>query len=45
MKASELDEILAVYIEEWRKQRSKEEEELKMLKEKQVKRKVRCRYG
>jgi troponin T len=36
----ELDEQLREYIEEWRKQRSKEEGELKKLKEKQVKRKV-----
>jgi troponin T len=38
----ELDEQLREYIEEWRKQRSKEEDELKRLKEKQVKRKVSC---
>merc|ERR1712156_1338460 len=35
----ELDEQLREYINEWRKQRSKEEEELKRLKEKQAKRK------
>jgi pyruvate-formate lyase-activating enzyme len=39
-KASELDGQLNEYIEEWRKQRRKEEEELKRLKEKQAKRKV-----
>merc|ERR1719312_1968147 len=39
MKKSELDEQLREYINEWRKQRSKEEEELKRLKEKQAKRK------
>ncbi|CAG0915245.1 unnamed protein product, partial [Notodromas monacha] len=38
-KMEELDEQLREYIEEWRKQRSKEEDELKRLKEKQVKRK------
>ena len=31
-----MDEQLREYINEWRKQRSKEEEELKRLKEKQV---------
>ena len=36
MKKSELDEQLKEYINEWRKQRGKEEEELKRLKEKQV---------
>merc|ERR1719213_1485167 len=35
----ELDEQLREYINEWRKQRSAEEEELKKLKEKQAKRK------
>merc|ERR1739838_507396 len=35
----ELDEQLRDYINEWRKQREKEEEELKRLKEKQAKRK------
>jgi len=39
MKKSELDEQLKEYINEWRKQRGKEEEELKRLKEKQAKRK------
>lgn len=39
-KRSELDEQLKDYITEWRKQRNKEEEELKRLKEKQAKRKV-----
>merc|ERR1711974_182769 len=34
-----LDEQLREYINEWRKQRAKEEEELKRLKEKQAKRK------
>ena len=34
-----MDEQLREYIDEWRKQRSKEEEELKRLKEKQAKRK------
>lgn len=42
-KSSALDEQLKEYITEWRKQRSKEEEELKRLKEKQAKRKVRLR--
>ena len=37
---SELDEQLAEYIAEWRKQRSKEDEELRKLKDKQSKRKV-----
>merc|ERR1712223_941226 len=36
-KKGELDEQLREYINEWRKQRSKEEEELKRLKEKQAK--------
>merc|ERR1712156_1315827 len=35
----ELDEQLREYINEWRKQRAKEEEELKKLKDKQAKRK------
>lgn len=39
-KRSDLDEQLKEYILEWRKQRSKEEDELKKLKEKQAKRKV-----
>lgn len=39
-KRSELDEQLKDYITEWRKQRNKEEDELKRLKEKQAKRKV-----
>ena len=38
-KKGELDEQLKEYINEWRKQRAKEEEELKRLKEKQAKRK------
>jgi len=38
-KKGELDEQLKEYINEWRKQRAKEEEELKKLKEKQAKRK------
>merc|ERR1711971_753089 len=38
-KKGELDEQLREYINEWRKQRGKEEEELKRLKEKQTKRK------
>jgi len=38
-KKGELDEQLREYINEWRKQRSKEEEELHRLKEKQAKRK------
>merc|ERR1712012_959861 len=37
-KKVELDEQLKEYINEWRKQRQKEEEELKKLKEKQAKR-------
>ena len=41
MKMSELDEQLAEYIAEWRKQRQKEEDELNKLKDKQAKRKVR----
>merc|ERR1712045_954204 len=36
---NELNEQLKEYINEWRKQRAKEEEELKRLKEKQAKRK------
>lgn len=39
-KKSDLDEQLKEYIAEWRKQRSKEEDDLKKLKEKQAKRKV-----
>jgi len=39
IKQSELNEQLKEYIGEWRNQRSKEEEELKRLKEKQAKRK------
>lgn len=39
-KRSDLDEQLREYITEWRKQRAKEEEDLKRLKEKQAKRKV-----
>ena len=39
-KRAELDEQLKEYISEWRKQRVKEEEDLKRLKEKQAKRKV-----
>lgn len=39
-KRSELDDQLKDYITEWRKQRAKEEAELKSLKEKQAKRKV-----
>ena len=35
-KKGELDEQLREYINEWRKQRAKEEEELKRLKEKQA---------
>jgi troponin T len=38
-KKGELDEQLKEYINEWRKQRAKEEEELKRLKDKQAKRK------
>merc|ERR1712029_1178204 len=38
-KKGELDEQLKEYINEWMKQRAKEEEELKRLKEKQAKRK------
>merc|ERR1719273_695478 len=42
----ELDEQLRDYINEWRKQREKEEEELKRLKEKQAKRKeIRADQG
>lgn len=39
-KRTELDEQLREYIMEWRKNRAKEEEDLKKLKEKQAKRKV-----
>ena len=39
IKQSELNEQLKEYIGEWRNQRQKEEDELKRLKEKQVKRK------
>lgn len=39
-KRSDLDEQLKDYINEWRKQRAKEEDELKRLKDKQAKRKV-----
>jgi hypothetical protein len=39
-KRSDLDEQLKEYINEWRKQRAKEEDELKKLKDKQAKRKV-----
>lgn len=39
-KRSDLDDQLKEYILEWRKQRAKEEEDLKRLKEKQAKRKV-----
>jgi troponin T len=42
-QSSALDEQLKEYIAEWRKQRAKEEEDLKRLKEKQSKRKVRGR--
>lgn len=35
-----MDEQLKEYINEWRKQRAKEEDELKKLKEKQAKRKI-----
>merc|ERR1712110_778824 len=38
-KKGELDEQLREYIDEWRKQRAKEEDELKRLREKQAKRK------
>merc|ERR1712241_450891 len=38
-KKGELDEQLREYIDEWRKQRAKEEDELKRLKDKQAKRK------
>ena len=45
-KKGELDEQLREYINEWRKQRAKEEEELKRLKEKQAKRKeIRAEQG
>merc|ERR1712025_1020571 len=39
LKKSELDEQLKEYINEWRKTREKEEDELKRMKEKQAKRK------
>merc|ERR1711936_1500937 len=39
LKKSELDEQLKVYINEWRKTREKEEEELKRMKDKQARRK------
>lgn len=39
-KTSALDEQLKEYIVEWRKIRTKEEDDLKKLKEKQAKRKV-----
>ncbi|XP_023013634.1 troponin T, skeletal muscle isoform X4 [Leptinotarsa decemlineata] len=39
-KRSDLDEQLREYITEWRKQRAKEEDDLKKLKEKQAKRKI-----
>merc|ERR1712200_138685 len=39
VKKGELDEQLREYINEWRKQRNKEEEELKKMGEKQAKRK------
>merc|ERR1712029_473910 len=39
LKNSELNEQLKEYINEWRKTREKEEEELKRMKEKQAKRK------
>lgn len=42
-KRAELEIQLKEYIDEWRKQRVKEEEDLKRLKEKQAKRKVRGR--
>jgi hypothetical protein len=35
-----LDDQLAVYINEWRKQKNREEDELKALKDRQVKRRV-----
>ena len=38
-KKGALDEQLMEYIDEWRKQRAKEEDELQRLKEKQAKRK------
>merc|ERR1712215_403743 len=40
VKRAELDEQLAEYIAEWRKQRQKEEDELNKLKDKQAKRKI-----
>lgn len=39
-RAAALDEQLKDYIAEWRAQRTKEEEELKQMKEKQANRKV-----
>ena len=45
MKQNELNEQLKEYIGEWRNQRAKEEEELKRLKEKQVKRKEMEKLG
>ncbi|CAH0553106.1 unnamed protein product [Brassicogethes aeneus] len=39
-KRSDLDDQLREYITEWRKQRAKEEQDLKHLKEKQAKRKI-----
>lgn len=44
-KRSDLDEQLKEYINEWRKQRAKEEDELKRLKEKQAKRKVTTTFN
>ena len=44
VKMSELDEQLAEYIAEWRKQRAKEDEELERLKDKQAKRKVCIKF-
>jgi troponin T len=45
-KKGELDEQLREYIGEWRKQRAKEEEELKRMKDKQAKRKeIRAEQG
>ena len=40
-KMEELDEQLREYIEEWRKQRTKEQDELDRLKEKQVRRSMK----
>ena len=39
LKKSELDEQLKEYISEWRKNREEEEEDLKRMKEKQLRRK------